>query len=91
MKTTLAGLTRICDVSRSVIYYRVQKELLRSDGRCFLGVSRAKRALKRKGSRIFIPYNERGLFDIEKLKLQTYKVTQTDFRIKWQVCTNQNT
>ena len=45
---------------------------------------------KRKGSRIFIPYNERGLFDIEKLKLQTYKVTQTDFKIKWQVCTNQN-
>ena len=40
----------------------------------FFGVSRAKRALKRSGSRIFIPYNESGLFEIEKLKPQTYKL-----------------
>ena len=39
-----------------------------------MGVSRAKRALKRSGIRIFIPYNERGLFEIEKLKPQTYKL-----------------
>ena len=30
--------------------------------------------MKRKGSRIFIPYNEREFFEIEKLKLQTYKL-----------------
>ena len=30
--------------------------------------------MKRRGSRIFIPYNERELLEIEKLKLQTYKL-----------------
>ena len=39
-----------------------------------LDVSRARRALKRRGSRIFVPYNERELLEIEKLKLQTYKL-----------------
>ena len=50
MKTTQAGLARIC------------------------GVSRSRRALKRRGSRIFITFNERELLEIEKLKLQTYKL-----------------
>ena len=39
-----------------------------------LDVSRARRALKRRGSRIFVPYDERELLEIEKLKLQTYKL-----------------
>ena len=30
--------------------------------------------MKRRGSKIFIPYNERELLEIEKLKLQTYKL-----------------
>jgi len=47
---------------------------LRPDENGLLDVSRARRALKRRGSRIFIPYNERELLEIEKLKLQTYKL-----------------
>ncbi len=74
MKTTQAGLARICDVSRSAIWYRVQKGHLRPDENGLLDVSRSRRALKRRGSRIFIPYNERELLEIEKLKLQTYKL-----------------
>ena len=74
MKTTPAGLARICGVSRSAIWYRVQKGHLRPDGNGLLDVSRARRALKRRGSRIFVPYNERELLEIEKLKLQTYKL-----------------
>ena len=74
MKTTQAGLARICGVSRSAIWYRVQKGHLRPDENGLLEVSRARRALKRRGSRIFIPYNERELLEIEKLKLQTYKL-----------------
>ena len=74
MKTTQAGLARICGVSRSAIWYRVQKGHLRPDENGLLDVSRARRALKRRGSRIFIPYNERELLEIEKLKLQTYKL-----------------
>jgi hypothetical protein len=74
MKTTQAGLARICGVSRSAIWYRVQKGHLRQDENGLLDVSRARRALKRRGSRIFIPYNERELLEIEKLKLQTYKL-----------------
>ena len=74
MKTTQAGLARICGVSRSAIWYRVQKGHLRLDENGLLDVSRARRALKRRGSRIFVPYNERELLEIEKLKLQTYKL-----------------
>jgi len=74
MKTTQAGLARICGVSRSAIWYRVQKGHLRPDEYGLLDVSRSRRALKRRGSRIFIPYNERELLEIEKLKLQTYKL-----------------
>ena len=74
MKTTQAGLARICGVSRSAIWYRVQKGHLRSDENGLLDVSRARRALKRRRSRIFVPYNERELLEIEKLKLQTYKL-----------------
>ena len=74
MKTTPAGLARICGVSRSAIWYRVRKGHLRPDGNGLLDVSRARRALKRRRSRIFVPYNERELLEIEKLKLQTYKL-----------------
>ena len=74
MKTTQAGLARICGVSRSAIWYRVQKGHLSPDGNGLLDVSRARRALQRRGSRIFVPYNERELLEIEKLKLQTYKL-----------------
>ena len=74
MKTTQAGLARICGVSRSAIWYRVQKGHLRPDENGLLDVSRSRRALKRRRSRIFIPYNERELLEIEKLKLQTYKL-----------------
>ena len=74
MKTTQAGLARICGVSRSAIWYRVQKGHLRPDENGLLDVSRSRRALKRRGSRIFIPHNERELLEIEKLKLQTYKL-----------------
>ena len=74
MKTTQAGLARICGVSRSAIWYRVKRGHLRPDENGLLEVSRARRALKRRGSRIFIPYNERELLEIEKLKLQTYKL-----------------
>ena len=74
MKTTQAGLARICGVSRSAIWYRVQIGHLRPDENGLLDVSRSRRALQRRGSRIFIPYNERELLEIEKLKLQTYKL-----------------
>ena len=74
MKTTQAGLARICGISRSAIWYRIQQGHLRPDENGLLDVSRARRALKRMGSRIFIPYNERELLEIEKLKLQTYKL-----------------
>ena len=74
MKTTQAGLARICGVSRSAIWYRVQKGHLSPDENGLLDVSRARRALQRSGSRIIIPYNERELLEIEKLKLQTYKL-----------------
>jgi uncharacterized protein YjcR len=74
MKTTQAGLARICGVSRSAIWYRVQKGHLRQDENGLLDVSRARHALKRRGSRVFVPYNERELLEIEKLKLQTYKL-----------------
>jgi hypothetical protein len=74
MKTTQAGLARICGVSRSAIWYRVQKGHLRLDENGLLDVSRSRRALKRRGSRIFVPYNERELLEIEKLKLQTFKL-----------------
>ena len=74
MKTTQAGLARICGISRSAIWYRMQQGHLRPDENGLLDVSRARRALKRRGSRIFIPYNERELLEIEKLKLQTYKL-----------------
>ena len=74
MKTTQAGLARICGVSRSAIWYRVQKGHLRPDENGLLDVTRAKRALQRSGSRIIIPYNQRELLEIEKLKLQTYKL-----------------
>ena len=47
---------------------------MRLDENGLLDVSRARRALKRRGSRIFVPYNERELLEIEKLKLQTYKL-----------------
>ena len=74
MKTTQAGLARVCGVSRSAIWYRVQKGHLRPDENGLLDVTRARRALQRRGSRIFVPYNERELLEIEKLKLQTYKL-----------------
>ena len=74
MKTTQAGLASICGVSRSAIWHRVQKGHLRPDENGLLDVSRSRRALKRRRSRIFIPYNERELLEIEKLKLQTYKL-----------------
>ena len=74
MKTTQAGLARICGVSRSAIWYRVKRGHLRPDENGLLDVSRARRALKRRRSRIFVPYNERELLEIEKLKLQTYKL-----------------
>ena len=74
MKTTQAVLARICGVSRSAIWYRVQKGHLRPDENGLLDVTRARRALQRRGSRIFVPYNERELLEIEKLKLQTYKL-----------------
>ena len=74
MKTTQAGLARMCGVSRSAIWYRVQKGHLRPDDNGLLDVTRARRALKRRRSRIFVPYNERELLEIEKLKLQTYKL-----------------
>ena len=47
---------------------------MRPDENGLLDVSRARRALKRRRSRIFVPYNERELLEIEKLKLQTYKL-----------------
>ena len=47
---------------------------MRPDESGLLDVSRARRALKRRGSRIFIPYNEKELLELEKLKLQTYKL-----------------
>ena len=74
MKTTQAGLARICGVSRSAIWYRVHKGHLRPDHNGLLDVTRARRALKRRGSRIFVPYSERELLEIQKLKLQTYKL-----------------
>ena len=74
MKTTQAGLARICGVTRNAIWYRIQKGHLRPDENGLFDVSRARRALKRRGSRIFVPYNERELLEIEKLKLQTYKL-----------------
>ena len=74
MKMTQAGLARICGVSRSAIWYRVQKGHLRTDENGLLDVTRARRALKRRRSRIFVPYNERELLEIEKLKLQTIKL-----------------
>ena len=74
MKTTQAGLARVCGVSRSAIWYRVQKGHLRPDENGLLDITRARRALQRRGSRIFVPYNERELLEIEKLKLQTYKL-----------------
>ena len=74
MKTTQAGLARICGVSRSAIWYRIKQGHLRPDENGLLDVSRARRALKRRGCRFFIPYNERELLEIEKLKLQTYKI-----------------
>ena len=74
MKTTQAGLARICGVTRNAIWYRIQKGHLRPDENGLLDVSRARRALKRRGSRVFVPYNERELLEIEKLKLQTYKL-----------------
>ena len=64
----------MCGVSRSAIWYRVQKGHLRPDDNGLLDVTRARRALKRRRSRIFVPYNERELLEIEKLKLQTYKL-----------------
>ena len=74
MKTTQAGLARICGVSRSAIWYRIQQGHLRPDENGLLDVARARRALKRRGSRIFIPYNEKELLELEKLKLQTCKL-----------------
>ena len=74
MKTTPAGLARICGVSRSAIWYRIKQGHLRPDESGLLDVSRARRALKRRRSRVFVPYNERELLEIEKLKLQTYKL-----------------
>ena len=74
MKTTQAGLARMCGVSRSAIWYRVQKGHLRLDDNGLLDVTRARRALQRSGSRIFVPYNERELLELEKLKLQTFKL-----------------
>ena len=74
MKTTQAGLARICGVSRSAIWYRIKQGHLRPDESGLLDISRARQALKRRGSRIIIPYNERELLEIEKLKLQTYKL-----------------
>ena len=47
---------------------------MRPDENGLLDVSRARRALKRRRSRIFVPYNEGELLEIEKLKLQTYKL-----------------
>ena len=70
MKTTQAGLARICGVSRSAIWHRVQKGHLRPDEKGLLDVSRSRRALKRRRSRIFIPYNERELLEIEKPAIQ---------------------
>ena len=74
MKSTQAGFARICGVSRSAIWYRVQKGHLKLDENGLLDVARARRALQRRRSRIIIPYNERELLEIEKLKLQTYKL-----------------
>ena len=74
MKTTQAGLARICGISRSAIWYRIQQGHLRPDENGLLDVARARRALKRRGSRIFIPYNEKELLELEKLKLQTCKL-----------------
>ena len=74
MKTTQAGLARMCGVSRSAIWYRVQKGHLRPDDNGLLEVAKARQALQRRRSRIIIPYNERELLEIEKLKLQTYKL-----------------
>ena len=74
MKTTQAGLARMCGVSLSAIWYRVQKGHLRPDDNGLLDVTRARRALKRRRSRIFVPYNERELLEIEKLKMQTLKL-----------------
>ena len=65
-----AGLARICGVSRSAIWYRVQRGHLRPDENGLLDVSIAIQALQRRRSRIIIPYNERDHFEIEKLKLQ---------------------
>ena len=64
----------MCGVSRSAIWYRVQKGHLRPNQNGLLDVTRARRALKRRRSRIFVPYNERELLEIEKLKLQTIKL-----------------
>ena len=74
MKTTQAVLARICGVSRSAIWYRVQKGHLKLDENGLLDVARARLALQRRKSRIIIPYNERELLEIEKLKLQTFKL-----------------
>ena len=65
-----AGLARICGVARSAIWYRVQRGHLRPDENGLLDVSRARQVLRRRRSRIIIPYNERDLLEIKKLKLQ---------------------
>jgi len=69
-----AGLARICGVSRSAIWHRVQKGHLRPDENGLLEVFRARQVLQRRRSRIIIPYNERDLLEIEKLKLQIKSV-----------------
>ena len=51
-----------------------QNGYLRPDENGLLDVMRAGRTLNRRGSRIIVPYNERELLEIEKLKLQTLKL-----------------
>ena len=86
-----ADLARICGVSRSAIRYRVQRGHLRPDENGLLDVSKARQALQRMRSKIIIPYNERDLLEIEKLKLQIkpvplsilaveFAASQTDFQ-----------
>ena len=61
-------------MSRSAIWYRIKQGHLRPDENGLLDVTRARRALKRRRSRIFVPYDEKELLEIEKLNEWGYPI-----------------
>ena len=73
------GLAKKYGVSRSAIWYRVQRGHLRLDENGLLDVFRARPALQRRRSRIIIPFSERDFLEIEKLKLQIKPVPLSIF------------